>query len=57
MKNYQDIGMLVGSLIGAVLTGIAVYFTKSALCAMIGPVCMIIGGAIGREIKKPDKKQ
>ena len=48
--------MFVGSLIGAVLTGVAVYFTKSALCAMIGPVCLLIGGAIGREIKKPEKK-
>lgn len=57
MKNYEGVGMFVGALIGAVITGVVIYFTHSVLSAMISPVCLLIGGAIGREIKRPDKKQ
>ncbi|MBQ8170359.1 MAG: hypothetical protein IJZ95_00060 [Oscillospiraceae bacterium] len=56
MKNYQSVGMFVGSLIGAVITGVVVYFTGSVLSAMISPVCLLLGGLIGKEIKKPEKK-
>lgn len=56
MKNYEGVGMFVGALIGAVITGIVIYLTQSALAAMISPVCLLIGGWIGKEIKKTDKK-
>ena len=29
MKNYESLGMFIGAAIGAVLTGISIYFTGS----------------------------
>ncbi|WP_154667090.1 hypothetical protein [Traorella massiliensis] len=52
MKNYEDIGFLMGAVAGAFLTGICVYFTKSAVSAVISFVCVLIGGWIGKSIHK-----
>ena len=51
MKNYESLGMLVGVVIGAILTGIAIHFTGSVWSALICPVCFYAGGWIGKEIK------
>lgn len=55
MKNYEGIGFIIGALIGAVLTGICVYLTKSPLSAAISLICALLGGWIGKSIIKSDK--
>ncbi len=57
MKNYEGLGYAIGSVVGAVVTGVLVYFTRHPLCAAASVVCAYVGGSIGREIKRPDKKQ
>lgn len=52
MKNYEGLGMLIGAVIGAVLTGIAIHFTGSVWSALICPVCFYAGGWIGKEITR-----
>lgn len=52
MKNAEAIGALIGSIIGAVATGIAVYFTGNPLCALIGLVGYLAGSRIGKAISK-----
>lgn len=52
MKNAEAIGALTGSIIGAVATGIAVYFTGNPLCALIGLVGYLAGSRIGKAISK-----
>ena len=54
MRNYESVGMVIGAIIGAVLTGLVVYFTKSAYAAVLGLFCMLFGGWIGRSF--PQKK-
>lgn len=49
--------MFVGSIVGAVVTGVAIAFTASPLCALIAPVFFLLGGVIGKEIKRPEKKK
>ena len=51
MKNCESLGMLIGAVIGAVLTGISIHFTGSIWSALICPVCFYAGGWIGRKIK------
>ena len=52
MKNAEAIGALAGSIVGAVATGIAVYFTGNPLCALIGLVGYLAGSHIGKAIGK-----
>jgi len=52
MKNAEAIGALIGSIVGAVATGIAVYFTGNPLCALIGLVGCLAGSRIGKAIGK-----
>lgn len=52
MKNAEAIGNLIGSIIGALLTGVCIYFTKSVFSGLIAVVCFYIGGSIGKEIDK-----
>ena len=52
MKNYESLGMFIGAAIGAVLTGISIYFTGSIWSALICSVCFYAGGWIGKEIVK-----
>lgn len=50
MKKAEAIGSLIGSIAGAILTGIAVYYTGSFMCAFIGLAGYLIGGWIGKSI-------
>lgn len=52
MNNYKAIGNLIGTLVGCVLTGVCVYFTKNPFSSVIPFVCYLIGGRIGRAITK-----
>ena len=52
MKNHESLGMFIGALVGAVLTGVAIHFTGSIWAALICPVCFYAGGWIGKEIPK-----
>lgn len=54
-NNYEGMGFLIGSLVGAVLTGVCIYFTSSVASAIISLVCALLGGWIGRSILKKDK--
>lgn len=55
MKNYEGMGFLIGAVVGAVLTGVCIYFTSSAVSAVISLVCTLFGGWIGKSIPKRDK--
>ena len=55
MKNYEVIGFLIGAVVGAILTGVCVYFTRSVASAMISLACALIGGWVGKSIPKTDK--
>ena len=50
MKKAEAIGSLIGSLVGAVGTGIAIYFTGSIWGSMIGFFGFILGSRIGRAV-------
>lgn len=50
MKNYEEMGFLIGSIVGAVLSGVCIYFTSSIASAAISLVCALIGGWIGKSI-------
>lgn len=50
MHNKEGLCSLIGSIVGAIVTGIAVYFTGSCWCALIGVLGYIIGSYIGRTI-------
>lgn len=52
MKNHESLGMFIGAVIGAVLTGVAIHFTGSVGSALICPACFYAGGWIGKEIIK-----
>ena len=55
MKNYEGMGFLIGAVVGAILTGICIYFTSSVASAIISLVCALLGGWIGKSIPKTDK--
>jgi uncharacterized protein YcfJ len=55
MKNYEEMGFLIGSIVGAVLSGVCIYFTSSIASAAISLVCALIGGWIGKSIPPKDK--
>ena len=50
MKNAEALGALIGSIVGAIATGIAVYFTGNPLCALIGLVGYLAGSRIGKAV-------
>ena len=52
MKNAEALGALIGSIAGAIVTGVAVYFTGNPLCALIGLVGYLAGSHIGKAIGK-----
>lgn len=56
MKNYKDLGGIIGSIIGCILTGVCIYFTESIWSAIIPLVCLLVGGWIGKSIEKPADK-
>ena len=50
MKKVEAICSLIGSLVGAIGTGIAIYFTGSIWCSIIGFLGFVIGNQIGKAI-------
>lgn len=55
-KNYEGLGYLFGSIIGAIATGICVYYTKSVFSGLLCCVCANLGGWIGKSIIKTAKE-
>lgn len=51
MKNYEVVGNVIGALLGAILTGVAIYYTGSVFSSVIGFLGFLIGGWIGKSIK------
>ena len=43
MKKAEGICSLIGSLVGAIGTGVAIYFTGSVWCSIIGFLGFMIG--------------
>ncbi len=56
MNKYEGICAAVGSIIGALLTGVAVYFTKSIWSALICLACSIAGLQLGRYLDEKKSK-
>lgn len=48
MKNAERIGALIGSVAGAVGTGVAVYLTGSPWCCLIALAGYLAGAWIGK---------
>ena len=48
----SSISILVGCIIGIVLTGIVSYYTKSTFSYLVALVFIITGWAIGKELEK-----
>lgn len=55
MKKYEGMGFLIGAVVGAILTGVCIYFTSSVASAIISLVCALLGGWRGKSIPKTDK--
>lgn len=52
METRGSIGYLIGAIVGTVATGVCIYLTGRVFSALICLVCAIIGGNIGKTIKK-----
>lgn len=50
MKKAESVGAIIGSILGAICTGIVIYFTGSPFSAVIGLVGYLIGSQIGKSI-------
>ena len=50
MKSAEAIGMFVGSIIGAILTGVFVYYTKSIFSVCFVVLFFFMGKKIGSKI-------
>lgn len=50
MRKAEGIGAIAGSILGAVATGIAIYYTHSPFSAMLGVIGCWIGLQIGKAI-------
>lgn len=50
MKNAEGIGALIGAVVGALGTGVAVYFTGSPWCCLIGLAGYLMGARIGKAV-------
>ena len=57
MKNTEVLGTLYGSIMGAVLTGIFVYFTGSVFSVLLTIVAALAGNWIGKELKLGMRKK
>lgn len=55
MSKGEVIGNFVGVLVGAILSGVCVYYTKSFWSAAISFVCYLIGGWIGKSVNNTTK--
>ncbi len=54
MKNDVK-GLIIGCLVGTVLTGVAIYFTNNPWCFVICIACGTLGSSIGASIDKKNK--
>lgn len=54
MKNYKELGGLIGAFVGCILTGVCIYFTGSVWSAVIPLVCLLLGGWIGKSAEKSE---
>ncbi len=52
MSKSEIIGNFIGLAVGAILTGVCVYYTKSFWSCVIPFACYLIGGWIGKSINK-----
>ena len=53
MKSQEALGMVIGSLIGAVLAGIGAYFKIPLVCIlMLLLICLSGGWYVGKQVKK-----
>lgn len=52
MKNYEGIGYAIGLLLGVIVAGVCVYFTKSPLSGFAILLCAYFGGRMGKSINK-----
>lgn len=52
MKRAEGIGALVGSIAGAIGTGVAVYLTGSPWCCLIGLAGYLADSGIGEALEK-----
>ncbi|MBQ8556564.1 MAG: hypothetical protein IJ438_11935 [Clostridia bacterium] len=50
MKMSEGMGALIGSIVGALGTGIAIFFTGSPLCCLIGLGGYLAGSRIGKAV-------
>lgn len=50
MKNAEGIGALIGAVVGALGTGVAVYFTGSPWCSLIALAGYLMGSRIGKAV-------
>ncbi|MBQ7850130.1 MAG: hypothetical protein IJ343_10440 [Clostridia bacterium] len=48
MKMSEGVGALIGSIVGAIGTGVAIYLTGSPLCCLIGLAGYLAGSRIGK---------
>ncbi len=55
MSKSEAIGNLIGVIIGAILSGVCVYFTKSIWSSVISFACYLFGGWIGKSINNTTK--
>lgn len=51
-RKYESICTVIGSLVGAVGSGIAVYLTKSSFSILIVGACYYYGSWIGKNLDK-----
>ena len=52
MKKRESIGAVIGCIVGCLITGVAIYFTHSAFCAVIPLVCFLLGQKIGKKFDR-----
>lgn len=50
MKHAEGIGALIGAVVGTAGTGVAVYFTGSPWCCLIGLAGYLAGSRIGKVV-------
>ena len=53
MKNYEGIGYATGALVGAIITGICIYFGQTVFSIFACLICAYLGGRIGKSIERP----
>ena len=56
MKNFEGAGYLIGSIVGAIATGVCIYFTESIFSGLLCCICAVVGGQIGKSIERPEKQ-